>query len=95
MRYVKVIQGWCEVLYDFDGNPLACKFTQDDSKPVDRRALREEADGPQTPEQLEDDEVIEHVEDLEYIESKEKFFDLQMVQPVQQMSSAASEEPAK
>jgi hypothetical protein len=81
MKYVKIIHGWVEQVYNLDGHCVEQKFVQNDSAPVERRALREDMDGDQTTDQLEDDEIIEHSEDVEYIESREKLCEIVIEQP--------------
>ena len=83
MLYSKILHGWVEALYDLDGNCLALKFVQNESEPVERRARREASDGPQQPDELEEDELIEEPSTLEEIEGLEKFVDIKMVQPPQ------------
>lgn len=82
MLYTKVLHGWMELTYDFNGNCQSLEWVQNDSMPVERRALREESDGKQTESQLEDNEIIEHEDDLAFLESKEKFCDIIVQQPL-------------
>ena len=86
MLYVKVIKGWCEITYNFEGKPLSTKFVQNESEQIERRAQRDASDGEQKEGQLEDDELVEHPDDIEYLESKEKYCHLEMVQPDQSSS---------
>jgi hypothetical protein len=77
--YRKVVQGLCEQVYDQNGYCISQSFTPLDAEDVERRIVRQEdqvADG-----ELEDDETIEHPEDIEYILQIEKHCDFEMVQP--------------
>ena len=83
MLYSKITHGWVEQIYDFDGNCLGQKFMADDSKQIERRAYRQKEDGPMQPGQLEHDQIIEHPEDLQFIDEKERYCDFTMVQPAE------------
>ena len=78
--YIKCIQGVVEQVYDEDGYPLSQTFIPLDSAEVDRRIVRDE-DAPLEDGELEDDEVIEHPEDIEALLQIEKHCELEMVQP--------------
>lgn len=76
--YKKIVQGFCEQVYDEAGNCVSQEFLTYDEEPVERRYIRledEENDG------LEDDELIEHPEDLKMLVEREKFFPYEMSQP--------------
>jgi hypothetical protein len=78
--YCKVVQGVVEQIYDQNGYCISQEFMPLDSADVDRRIIRNsdtEIEG-----ELEDDEVIEHPEDLEYIMQIEKFQDFDMSTPI-------------
>jgi hypothetical protein len=77
MLYAKEIQGWCEQIYDMHGNCISQRFVAKDSEPIVRRVQLKEGELPQVGE-LEDEEVIEHPEDLAYLESIEKHCPMEM-----------------
>jgi hypothetical protein len=78
--YTKIVQGCVEQVYDDNGNCLSQEFVPFEGAPVDRRIMR--AEGEQIEEgDLENDEVIEHPEDIAAIEAVEKFQSFDMVQP--------------
>lgn len=80
--YTKVIQGCVEQLYDDDGNCVSQEFVPFDGAPVDRRIYRPDDDPDEVPEgELAHDELIEHPDDIAWIESREKFCDTGMTQP--------------
>ncbi len=78
--YIKVIQGVVEQVYDHDGYCISQQFLPMESADVDRRIVMPETveigDG-----ELEDDEIIEHPEDIEAILQIEKHCDFEMMQP--------------
>jgi hypothetical protein len=78
--YRKIVQGYIEQVYDEEGNCLSQEFFPHESAPVDRRIIRGE-DENVTDGELEDDEVIEHPEDIAALESVEKFCGTDLVQP--------------
>ena len=85
MLYSKILHGWVEAVYTFDGDCIKVKFVQDDSKPIDRRILRQKSDGPQQPDEFEHDELIDpeqYPQIIEDIECKEKHVDIELVQPI-------------
>ncbi len=78
--YVKCTQGIVEQVYDVNGYCISQTFIPLDSADVDRRICRSDEEQLEDGE-LEDDEVIEHPEDLEAIMQIEKHCDFEMVQP--------------
>ena len=78
--YIKVVQGVVEQLYDDEGNCLGQQFLPMESADVDRRIVRDE-DAALDDGELENDEVIEHPDDIEALLQIEKFQAFEMVQP--------------
>ena len=78
--YRRIVHGYCEQIFDEFGNCLSQEFVALEAQPVERRYIAPE--GPAEDNQtLEDDELIEHPEDLKEIESVEKNWPYDMVQP--------------
>jgi len=69
-----------EQVYDHQGYCISQQFLTLETADVDRRIIREISDDIDDSE-LEDDEVIEHPEDIEAILQIEKFCDYEMVLP--------------
>lgn len=77
--YVKVIQGCVEQTFDSAGYCIKQEFIAFDDN-VDRRIIKPEGEKVGEDE-LENDELIENEEDLEYINSIEKHVDIVLAQP--------------
>ncbi len=84
--YVKVTTGLVEQVYDQHGYCISQEFMPIDSAEVERRIIRDETEGIGKDE-LENDEIIEHPEDLEYIMQIEKHCPFDMVPPAPVMES--------
>ena len=67
LGWIKLVQGWCEILYDIEGNVVEQKF-------VPNGAVHR-IDGDDDP--IEDNEIVED------IMSVEKSFPMDMIQPKQ------------
>jgi hypothetical protein len=92
--YYKVIQGWVEQVYDEDGNCLRQEFVANESEPVERRIIVPEDAEPEEGE-LEDGELIEHDEDIADLESRERFVEASMIQPILPKKAPAKRRTAK
>lgn len=79
--YTRVTEGVVEQIYDDLGNCVGQQFVPFEGKPIDRRVIRLD-DEEVGEEELQHDEVIEHEDDIKELESREKFFPFDMVQPV-------------
>jgi hypothetical protein len=78
--YRRIVHGYVEQVYDALGTCVSQEFVALESQPVERRYVAP-ADAEAAEDELEDDELIEHPDDLETIEQVERFQPYDMVQP--------------
>lgn len=78
--YTKVTEGVVEQIYDDEGQCVGQQFVPFEGKATDRRMIR--LDGEEVgPDDLDNDEIIDHPEDIKALEERERFQPYDMVQP--------------